>query len=70
MKETVVRDNKVAFLGIATGTFSHDGALKPENSWTVPAAWRAVIEDERVAVWQLYVNTEAMLRILERLGEA
>lgn len=68
VKETLTRGNTVVLLGIATGTFSHQGTLDPMNHWSVPAAWRAVIDGDRISVWQLYVNTEQMRKILERLG--
>ena len=28
--------------------------------WTVPAAWRAVVEDGRLAEWQVYVDNEPL----------
>ena len=58
----------VVLLGRASGTISHDGKLAPENHWSVPAAWRVVVEAERVAIWQLYANQHAMHEILARLG--
>ncbi len=58
---------RVVFTGIAEGTFSKDGELDPANHWRVPAAWRAVTRDDRVAVWQLYVNPEPMREILDRM---
>ena len=44
------RDGLVVLLGQASGTFVQDGELKPENRWSVPAAWRVVVESEQVAV--------------------
>jgi hypothetical protein len=67
VKDALSRDNTVALFGLAEGTFDQDGDLKPENHWVVPAAWRVVVEDEKVAVWQLYVNPEPMVEILNRI---
>jgi ketosteroid isomerase-like protein len=67
--ETLTRDNTVVLLGTATGTISHEGNLDLENRWSVPAAWRVVVEGEGVAVWQLYVDLDPVRQILERLGE-
>jgi hypothetical protein len=58
----------VVLLGFSEGTFCQNGVLKKENQWRVPAAWRAIVSGEGVAVWQLYVNPEPMQRILERIG--
>jgi len=65
--ERFSRGDTVVLLGTATGTIQHEGELKPENRWSVPAAWRAVVKGEKVAVWQLYVNVEPMVEIMERL---
>lgn len=67
VEETFHRESTVVLLGTAAGTFARTGALDPANRWTVPAAWRIVVENGRIAVWQLYVNPGPMLEILERL---
>lgn len=67
IQETYTRGDRVILTGIAEGTFSKDGDLRSENHWKVPVALRAVIRDEQVAVWQLYVNPEPMRKILNRM---
>jgi len=62
--------NTVVLLGEASGTFIESGALEPRNHWTVPAAWRVVVESDRVAIWQLYANQHQMYEILERIRTA
>ena len=62
-----VTNQTVVFLGQADGMFVHGGELKPENHWTVPAAWRVIIDTELVAVWQLYANQHSMHEILKRI---
>ena len=60
----------VVLLGRASGTFVQDGELKPDNHWSVPAAWRVVVESDLVAVWQLYANQHEMHEILNRIRMA
>jgi ketosteroid isomerase-like protein len=67
VRETFTAGGTVMLAGEAEGTFVQDRALKPENHWRVPAAWRAVIEGGKVAIWQVYVNPEAMTIILKRV---
>ena len=62
-----VENETVVLLGQADGTFAQNGELKPENHWSVPAAWRVIIDSELVAVWQLYANQHSMHEILERI---
>ena len=68
VEQALWRDDTVVFIGIARGTFSHEGTLDPEHHWSVPAAWRAVVAGTCVARWQVYVNPEPMQRILDRIG--
>jgi ketosteroid isomerase-like protein len=67
VNEAFVAGATVMLTGEAAGTFAQDGLLKTENSWKVPAAWRAVVRGDKVAVWQLYVNPEPMKIILDRI---
>lgn len=58
----------VILLGRASGTFVQNGELKLDNHWSVPAAWRVVVDSDLVAIWQLYANQHVMYEILERIG--
>ena len=66
--ETLVRDDTVVILGRAEGGFRRDETPGEKHQWSVPAAWRAVVDGAHVALWQVYVNPEAMARTLERIG--
>jgi ketosteroid isomerase-like protein len=48
----------VVLLGLARGTYSRDGKLDPHNEWSTPAAWRARVENELIAEWQVYADNE------------
>jgi len=61
IEETLAQGQAVALLGQAEGTFAHEGRLEPENHWLVPAAWRVVVKDNLVFIWQVYVNPEPMV---------
>ena len=67
VEDAFAKDDIVVLLGVAEGTFDQNGALRPENHWEVPAAWRVVVAGELVAVWQLYVNPEPMVEISKRI---
>jgi ketosteroid isomerase-like protein len=58
--------NTVAVFGSAQGTFSKDGQLTKENYWKTPAAWRAVVKDGRISVWQVYADNEPIRAIMLR----
>lgn len=50
--------------GYAGGSFKGD----PELSWRLPAAWKALVRDQRVALWQVYADTKIPFEIIERGG--
>jgi uncharacterized protein (TIGR02246 family) len=64
VEETYSDGPVVIMLGMATGTYSPDGQLKPENRWTIPVALRAVIRDGKVSEWKVYADNEPMRRLM------
>jgi hypothetical protein len=54
----------VAMFGTAQGTFSGGGPLKKENFWQTPAAWRAVVNNGKVALWQVFADNEPIREIM------
>lgn len=58
IEETFTDGPVVAMLGVAQGTYTRDGQLKPENRWSTPAAFRALVEEEKVAEWRVYCDNE------------
>jgi uncharacterized protein (TIGR02246 family) len=58
----------VVMLGVAQGTYSPDGQLKAENQWKTPAAFRALIEDGKVAEWRVYADNDPIRRRMAKRG--
>ena len=58
--------NVVAVLGSAQGTFSKDSQIRKENFWRTPAAWRAVVKDGKIAIWQVYADNEPIRAIMRK----
>jgi len=57
--EEIPNGDEVVLLGTAGGTYvAHDGALKPENKWETPAAWRALVSGGKVREWRVYCDNE------------
>ena len=56
----------------ATGRMDHSLAGRSEatkieeNFWKTPAAWRAVIKDGKIAVWQVYADNEPVCAIMRK----
>lgn len=58
------RGDVVAMFGKARGTFAVNGKLPRENFWEIPAAWRAVVKDGRVAEWRVYCDNDPARKIM------
>lgn len=58
------RGELVAMFGKARGTFAVNGKLLRENSWEIPAAWRAVVKNGRVAEWRVYCDNDPARKIM------
>jgi ketosteroid isomerase-like protein len=63
-EEILANGNIVAVFGMAQGTFSRDGEIKKENFWKTPAAWRAVVKNGKIAVWQVFADNEPIRAIM------
>ena len=51
-----------AIFGFAGGSFKGGS----DASWRIPAAWKAIVKDDRVAVWQVFADTKIQFEIIER----
>jgi len=64
--DTFVKGPIVVMLGTAQGTYSLNGVLTPENRWSTPAAWRALILGSCVVEWQVYADNEPIRQIMAK----
>jgi ketosteroid isomerase-like protein len=63
--ESILDDGPlVAVFGIASGTYSGKRGPVAANRIEMPAAWRAVVEDDRVKLWQVYADWTEGHRII------
>jgi ketosteroid isomerase-like protein len=64
--EILADRDTVAVFGSAQGTFAKDGVLHKDNFWKTPAAWRAVVKDNKIALWQVYADSEPIRAIMRK----
>ena len=67
--EFVVSDDTIILLGRASGTYTDDGTLRPENHWEIPAAWKAVIADDKIKLWQVFADNAPIEKIMREDAE-
>jgi ketosteroid isomerase-like protein len=54
--------DKLALFGFAGGSFQG----KQAESWRLPAAWKAIVKNDRVALWQVFADTRIPFEIIGR----
>jgi len=64
-EEALAQGDVVAIFGTARGTYAGDGRQAGRKPWEIPAAWKAVVREKRVAEWRIYANMEAVRRQME-----
>ena len=67
--EYVVSGDTIILLGKASGTYTADGTLRPENHWEIPAAWKAVIADDKIKLWQVFADNAPIVEIMRKDAE-
>ena len=66
VEETFRSGETMVLIGTATGTYAPAGQPHAGRRWSVPAAWRAVVSADQVAVWQVFVNPEPILAAMRK----
>jgi limonene-1,2-epoxide hydrolase len=63
--ESILQDKAfVAVFGSASGTYNGKRGLVPENRIEMPAAWKAVVENGKIKLWQVYADWTEGSRII------
>jgi uncharacterized protein (TIGR02246 family) len=63
--EEIFRDRDVvAVFGTASATYARGGKLSKENHWEIPAAWKAVVRNGRIAEWRVYCDNQPARKLL------
>jgi len=70
VEEAIESGDLVVLLGTAGGTYSVAGKLEAENRWETPAAWRALVRDDRVAGWRVYADNEPIRLVMGRVSDS
>lgn len=64
--ETHSAGDVAIMFGSASGTYTTDGKLIPENSWKTPAAFRATTDGCKVKEWRVYADNEPIRQLISK----
>jgi limonene-1,2-epoxide hydrolase len=64
--EQILQDGYIVVaVGTACGTYNGNRGLIPENRITWSAAWKAIVENDKIKIWQVYADWSAAMKIIE-----
>jgi ketosteroid isomerase-like protein len=63
--DTLQNDSIIVLLGYASGTYRINKNGN-NNYWKIPAAWRAVVADKKIKLWQVYADNSVVLDIINK----
>ena len=58
----------VAIFGTASGTYTPKQKHTFDGYWEIPAAWKAVVKEGRIALWQIIADFEPVRQMKARIN--
>lgn len=68
VKDVFVNGNKVAIFGIASGTYHKTEKVENNKRYQLPAAWKVIVEDGKVKLWQVICDSKIPFDIMFASG--
>ena len=62
--------NTIVVLGFAEGTFYTTNSSTKDTHWKVPAAWNAIVVEDKIKLWQVYADTKLPADIISKHANA
>lgn len=66
INEILENDNFIGMFGYASGTYLNIINEDMSNYWRIPAAWRAIVKDNHIELWQVYADNLIVMDIINR----
>ncbi len=67
INDTLQNDSAIVLLGYASGTYKTSNEnLDDSNHWKVPASWKAIVEHNKIKLWQVYADNSVAIEIMNK----
>ena len=66
INEILEKDNLISLFGYASGTYRNSINKDKSNYWRIPVAWRAIVKDNLIELWQVYADNLIVMDIVNR----
>jgi len=64
--DVIENDSIVGLFGYASGTYKINHDNNNDNFWKTPAAWKAIVENQKIKLWQVYCDYSRLLEIIKK----
>jgi hypothetical protein len=66
INEILEKDSVICIFGYASGTYKNLIKEDNRNHWRIPAAWRAIVMDDYIKLWQVYADNIIVMEIINK----
>ena len=66
INETIENDSIISLFGYASGTYKNLKNKENSNFWRIPAAWKAIVKDDKIKFWQVYADNIIVMDIIKK----
>lgn len=66
INDIVEKGSLICLFGYASGTYKSEQSENKSNYWRVPAAWRAIVADNKIKQWQVFADNLIVADIINK----
>ena len=63
--DVIESDSIIGLFGYASGTYKIKNDKTNGNFWKTTAAWKAIVENQKIKLWQVYCDYTRLLEIIK-----
>jgi ketosteroid isomerase-like protein len=64
--ESIENDSVIELFGYASGTYKINNEKTNKNFWKTTAAWKAIVENQKIKLWQVYCDYTRLMEIIKK----
>jgi ketosteroid isomerase-like protein len=64
--ESIESDSVIGLFGYASGTYKINNEKTNINFWKTTAAWKAIVENQKIKLWQVYCDYTRLMEIIKK----
>ena len=64
--DVIDSDSVIGLFGYASGTYKNNNDKPNGNFWKTTAAWKAIVENQKIKLWQVYCDYTSLMEIIRK----